>query len=198
MGVIKVYKRLKGEKPAPAAIRIEDNSTTLIQNIHVESKTAQLYLNDAIRYQVDRVLRPLAKQGIDTLEVRKDNDVIDRLEKSDIPDRVYELSRESIAADVLSDTREALLRVIKVDFEKGTWRFSDGTARFGARINDALFEEKLDKREIGFYKGDVLRVRLKTVQTTHPSGKLKTEYSIEEVLEYRPIPTQAKLLPAQM
>ena len=132
MGVIKVYKRLKGEKPAPAAIRIEDNSTTLIQNIHVESKTAQLYLNDAIRYQVDRVLRPLAKQGIDTLEVRKDNDVIDRLEKSDIPDRVYELSRESIAADVLSDTREALLRVIKVDFEKGTWRFSDGTARFGA------------------------------------------------------------------
>jgi hypothetical protein len=192
MGIIKLYKLLHGQKPSPGSVKF-DKSTTIIQNISVEAKTAQLYLNDPIRYQIDRIVRPLGKDGIDAIEVRKDSEVIDRLEKSDIPRRVLQSAKEIASADVLSDTREALLKVIKVDFEEGAWRFSDGTAKFGARINDAVFQEKLDKREVGFYKGDVLRVRLETVQTLQPSGKLKTDYSIEEVLDHQPEPTQRRL-----
>jgi hypothetical protein len=194
MGLIKVYKILKGARPAPASVKIEDNSTTLIQNINVEAKTAQLYMNDAIRSHVDRVVRPLAKVGIDFLEVRKEKQLIDRLEKADVPERVYESSPESGMSEVLFDSREALLNVIKVDFEKGKWRFSDGTAKFAAAINDSVFQAKLDNREIGFYKGDVLRVRLKTTQIVQAAGNLKTEYSIEEVLEHSPLPKQQSLL----
>lgn len=94
-------------------------------------------------------MRPLAKDGIDSLEVRKGNELIERIEKSEVPERVYESSRESRTAEVLSDTREALLKVIKANFDKGKWGFSDGTAKFGAEINDAAFHEKLDKRETG-------------------------------------------------
>lgn len=197
IGVTKLYKILKGQKPKQDSVTIEDNSVTVIQDIHVEAKTAQLYMNDAIRSRIDRVVRPLAREGIDTLEVRKGKELIERIEKAEVPDRVYESSRESRDAEVLSDTREALLKVTKANFDdkKGRWGFSDGTAKFGADVNDAIFQEKLDKREIGFYKGDVLRVMLKTVQTTQPSGRLKTKYSIEQVLEHRPLPTQANLLP---
>lgn len=195
MGVVKLYKLLKGQQPKPEAVRIEDNSVTIIQDIHVEAKTAQLYMNEAIRSRIDRVVRPLAKEGIDTLEVRKGKELIERIEKAEVPERVYESSRESRTAEVLSDTREALLKVTKANFEKGKWGFSDGTAKFGADVNDAAFQEKLDKREIGFYKGDVLRVMLKTVQTTQSSGNFKTKYSIERVLEHRPLPVQPNLLP---
>jgi|HubBroStandDraft_6_1064221.scaffolds.fasta_scaffold01782_8 hypothetical protein len=196
-GVIKVYKMLRGQKPKHDSVTIEDHSTTIIQDIHIESKTAQLYMNDAIRSRIDRVVRPLAKEGIDTLEVRKGKELIERLEKAEVPDRVYESARESRTAEQITDTREALLKVTKanLDDKKGKWGFSDGTAKFGADVNDAAFQEKLDKREIGFYKGDVLRVVLKTVQTAKPSGTLKTKYSIEQVLEYKPQPAQAKLLP---
>jgi hypothetical protein len=193
VGVIKLYKMLHGEKPALPSVIIEDKSTVLIQNINVESKTAQLYMNDSVRSNVDRLMRPLAKDGIDILEVYKGKELIERLEKSDIPDRVLESSRQSAASEVLTDIREALLKVVKANFEEGKWTFSDGTAKFNASINDQVFERKLDNREIGFYKGDVLRVRLKTVQALQPSGRFKTDYSIEEVIDHRPLPTQRRM-----
>lgn len=195
MGVIRVYKLLKGRKPEPKSVVFQDNSTTIIQDIKVDSQTAQLYLNDAIRARVDRVVQPIAKTGIDSLEVRKGAEVIDRIEKTDVPERVHESFRETRKAEVLSDTREALLKVTKANFEKGKWGFSDGTAKFGADVNDADFQRKLDNREIGFYKGDVLRVMLRTTQTTQPSGNFKTKYSIEQVLEHRPLPAQTDFKP---
>ena len=193
MGVIKLYKMLKGQKPRPVEILIQDNSTTIIQDIKVNSETAQLYLNDAIRSRVDRVVQPITKQGIDSLEVRKGKEVIDRIEKPDVPDHVYKASRESRTSEVLSDTREALLKVTKANFEKGKWGFSDGTAKFGADVNDADFQRKLDNREIGFYKGDVLRVLLKTTQTAQPTGNFRTQYTIERVLEHRALAIQSEM-----
>ena len=85
------------------------------------------------------------------------------------------------------------MQVTKANFESEKWGFSDGTAKFNADLNDAAFQEKLNNREIGFYKGDVLRVRLRTVQTMQTSGKFKTEYSIEEVIEdqHRSLPKQS-------
>jgi|SRR5579864_1072792 len=196
IGVLKVYKMLHGEKPKPQPTTvIEDNSVTIIQDIRVEAKTAALYNNEAIRSRIDRVVRPVAKKGIDTLEVRKGTELIERIEKSEVPERVYESARESETAEQITDTREALLKITKanLDDKKGKWGFSDGNARFGADLNDPVYQQKLDNREVGFYKGDVLRVVLKTVQTAKPLGALKTRYSIEQVLEHRPLPSQSSL-----
>lgn len=189
VGVVKLYKLLHGQKP----VRIEDRSTTLIQNFTVESKTAQLYMNDAVRADVDRLMHPLAKNGIDVLEVYKEKQLIERIEKKDVPARVLESDHRVAATDVLTDIREAKLRIVKANFEEGKWMFWDGEAKFNASLNDPVFQQKLDNREVGFFKGDVLRVKLKTVQTTLPSGKFKTEYSIEEVLDHTPQPTQPRL-----
>jgi hypothetical protein len=95
----------------------------------------------------------------------------------------------------LSSTRETHLLVVKANFDKGKWTFSDGTTKFNADLADPSFRQKLDNREVGFYKGDALHVILKTVQTTKATGKFHTDYSIQQVLEYEPAPSQSRLLP---
>jgi hypothetical protein len=70
------------------------------------------------------------------------------------------------------------------NFEKGKWGFSDGNAVFSADISDEEFRRRLDAGEIGFYKGDVLRVRLTTVQTISPNGEFQSKYLIEQVIDH--------------
>src|SRR5271166_583724 len=81
------------------------------------------------------------------------------------------------------------------NFEEGKWRFSDGSAKFSASIADPIFQQKLDDRQEGFYKGDVLRVVLRTEQMEKPDGKIQTRHTIEEVLEHRQTGAQQRLLP---
>jgi hypothetical protein len=90
LGLIKLYKLLKGKKPEPPSITIIDNSTTIINDVKVDARTAQLYLSDPIRNEVDKALRPIAKPGIDKLEVRKDKAVLEEINKGDLPERVFE------------------------------------------------------------------------------------------------------------
>jgi len=193
VGLIKLYKMLKGKKPEPSAIKIDNSSTTIINNINVDSRTANLYLNDGIRSQVDRIVAPVAKQGYDKMEVRKDKKVLEEINKNDLPEK---LLSEGTGEGALMNTREALLNVVTANFEKGKWRFSDGTSKFSADLNDPAFRQRLESREVGFFKGDVLRVNLTSSQTVKPDGKVHSEYSIDKVIEYRPGPTQQKLLPA--
>lgn len=193
-GLIKLYKALKGRKPEPREIKFIDNSTTLIQNINVDSQTANLYLNDAIRNSMDKAVLPVAKEGIDKLEVRKNAELLEQINKNDLPERVLEGPTTSTDKE-LSSTREAHLLVVKVNFEKGKWTFSDGTTKFNADLNDPAFRQKLDNRDLGFFKGDALHVILKTTQTVAPTGKFHTEHAIQQVLGYEPAPTQTRLLP---
>ena len=96
---------------------------------------------------------------------------------------------------VLTDNREALLKVVTANFEKGKWKFSDGGSKFNASIADPVFQQKLDDRQEGFFKGNVLRAVIKTEQTEKTNGKIQTQYTIEEVLEHRQVGTQQRLLP---
>jgi hypothetical protein len=194
VGAIKIYKMLKGKKPEAASIKIDNSQTTIINNIAVEARTANLYLNDDIRSQLDRVVAPITKPGFDKMEVRKNKAVLEELRKADLPDRLLE-SGEASSQDSLVNSREAFLSVETANFAKGKWRFSDGTAKFNAQLNDPAFRQHIDSREEGFFSGDTLRVSLTTTQTVKPDGKIQTTYSIDKVLEHRHGPTQERLLP---
>jgi hypothetical protein len=197
-GIFRLYKMLKGRKPREI---MTDRSTTIIQynggQINVEPHTAQLYMNDAVRGELDRFVRPVAGPGIDTLEIRQKKKTVERISKDDLPERVITGDTMELgdpAHRILSSTREARLRVVKANFEKGKWGFSDGTTKFGADIHDPGFQGRLDAREIGFYKGDVLRVLLRTVQTLADGGRFTTTYHIDQVLEHIPGLNQMPLL----
>ena len=200
-GVLKVYKALKGEKPQGAVI---DQSThTTIFNMgdnnkfNVESKTAQLYEDERIIKSLDKVLKPVSDSGIDFLEVRKAKHVIGHMEKGDLPPRVIGFSDRELEPlppdEKMTSTREVLLRISKVNFEKGRWTFSDGGSKFGAEIEDATFNEKVSQREEAFYAGDTLHVVMRTSQRLGKDNKLESSHVIERVLRHTHAP-QPQLL----
>ena len=143
------------------------------------------------------MVHPLTRDGIKTLDIRKGKKAINEVTKSDLPPdlgQTLALS-ETSSANVLRNSREALLRVARANFEKGKWGFSDGTAKFSADITDEGFRQKLDAREIGFYKGDTLRVILTTTQVVIAEGQtFQTTHEIEKVIEHIHAPKQHKLL----
>jgi hypothetical protein len=51
----------------------------------------------------------------------------------------------------------------------------------------------LDAREEGFFKGDVLRVVLRTVQVAKDGRGFKSEYVVERVLDHLRDPEQQNL-----
>ncbi len=198
LGLFAIYKLLKGEKPKPGSITIGDNYGTVTigdREVKVDARGAQMYMNDAIRGDVDHVARSVAKDGIDKLEVLKDGKLLDDMTKDDLPLRVKALESPQESTDqLLTDTREALVKVVTANFEKGKWKFSDGGSKFNATIADPVFQQKLDDRQEGFYKGDVLRVLIRTEQTEKANGKIQAQYTIQEVLEHRSSGDQQRLL----
>jgi anthranilate/para-aminobenzoate synthase component I len=128
--------------------------------------------------------------GIDFMEVRKDEAVIDRLEKKDLPLRITnpsdasELFLQDADEAKLSNAKEMLLRISKVNFEKGRWTFSDGKSKFGAEIEDEAFNEKVRQRQEAFYAGDTLHVMLRTTQKLGKDNKLDITHVIERVLRH--------------
>ena len=197
-GLIALYKALKGKKPKPESIIIKDNHGTInIDNrtIHADETTIRLYLNDPIRADVDKMLLPVAKDGVESLTVIREGTEPSEVRKEDLPERIVSNAQEQLSQNPLRNTREALLKVATANFEKGKWRFSDGTTRFSADISDPEFQAKLDSREEGFYKDDVLRVMLESEQTESTNGKIQTKYRIKEVLEHKRAGQQKYLLP---
>ncbi len=195
IGAIKLYKMLKGKKPEPSSIKIDNSTTTIINNIQVDSRTANLYMNDGIRGQLDRVVSPVTKAGFDKMEVRKDKAVLEEVNKTDLPERLLGSGEKGSGENALVNSREAFLSVETANFAKGKWRVSDGSAKFNAELNDPAFRQHIDNREEGFFSGDTLRVTLTTTQTVKADGKIQTAHSIDKVIEHKHGATQERLLP---
>jgi len=75
--------------------------------------------------------------------------------------------------------------------EGNKWRLSSGDQTFYASVDDPAFVERVNQGE-QFAKGDVLKVRMRVVQSRGPSG-LQTQRSIVEVLEHIPRARQMRL-----
>ena len=190
-GVIKIYKALKGEKPSNTTIVNTDNSTTIINTgsgqvlNNVDSISAELYGHVEIRDASERVFRPLHKPGIEILTVKKDGKTIDVVTKKEVEQFFSESIVDSSPGSAIPHGRQLLVKVERLSFKEGqVWRFSDGSSTFSARITDKSFLDRVESRQEGFYKGDLLRVDLKTLQQSTPDGKLTAEHVVERVLEH--------------
>lgn len=201
-GLLKLYKALKGEKPITTLIDQSTHNTIFVMGngneVEVEGSTAQLYASDRIQRQIDDMARPISEQRLNYLEVKKDEIVLDRLERTDLPQRLLEPGSTSDSAIFESATgpvpREILLKVTKPNFEGGRWSFSDGQSKFGAEIADVGFMQKVEGREEGFFAGDMLRALMKTSQKIAKGGKLETTHTIERVIEHIHAPRAQSLL----
>jgi hypothetical protein len=194
--VLDLWKKLKGEKPK-TSVEDTNKKITIYQfgdgQIHVDSRIGELYNTETIRSSIKGAALPVARKGIRSLEIRKGEKVIEQIVKQDLPpDLLGEImaSSESNQARILTDTREVMLRVVRLNFEKGKWGFSDGTSNFSADIADETFRKQLDAREIGFYKGDTLRVMLTTTQVVSSDESFQSQYVIDKVIQHIHAPKQ--------
>ena len=199
LGIIKIFKALKGEKPA-RAITNNTTNTTIINTgsgqvlNNVDRSSAELYGDDLVRDAIKRVIRPLERAGIDEIQLKRDMQIVERITKDETAAFLAPLDGTGQPEREIVSTREAYLRVDKPSFVPGqVWRFSDGQSKFGAKITDHNFEARVQAREEGFYSGDRLHVQLKTIQKVENNGALKTETVVERVLGHLPAPRQTTL-----
>ena len=200
-GLLKLYKALHGEKPKTTLIdQSTHNSIFVLGNgneVLVGENTAKLYTDEPTMKYIDQVVRPVSEKNIDYLEVKKQSEVIDRIVISDLPKRLTEPEefREIEIADgaKLNSTREVLLRITKPALEGGRWGFSDGKTKFGASIDDESFNQKVARRQEGFYAGDTLHVLLRTSQKIVKDNKMEVSYAVERVITHTHAPQDQPL-----
>jgi hypothetical protein len=190
-GLMKLIKFLQGRK-AKLTIR-EGNVTVSIDNsvdnsVHNTTSTVINIYNDAVaRQAIADVVKPLTKPGIERFEARRENEVLETVNRDELQYFNVDLEQDEEEPKVVED--DEVLEIVKPSFEdKYTWFFSNGTAHFDAKIEDQEFLTKVERRELNFGKGDRLEVRIRRTQTS--GKKLKTQYSVVKVLRHIPAPWQ--------
>ena len=192
-GVIQLYKKLKGLPP----VRVEeslDNAKvfyTETEYIEVSKDVLRIYKNKNIAYDINKMLEPLSKEGIDSFYIVKDSnkdDVELLISDKELSFFEYQPIEDSLGENI----SETYVQIELITFkDKNKWKFSIGDSTVSAQILDDLFLQKINNGDLRFGKGDLLKVRLKTSQIL-AHGKLKTEYEVIKVLEHKII-EQGKL-----
>ena len=198
VGLFKLIRGMQNKKPA--SVTYIDNRVQLFFDgrvVEAHEDAYRLWLDDRVLRAAGEFVRPLDRDGIDSVEARYGNltETIRRAEREvfELPDQGA-MESSSSGTDDLSSTRVALLKVVKLSFEKNQkWRFSDGSAAFNASITDQQFISRLNAREEGFYSGDVLKVMLSTSQALNLKGGISTHYTIDRVIEHLAAPRQSDI-----
>jgi len=195
-GLVKLIKWMKGREPDKVEfidqhveIYIGSEKNTTHKDVH------RLYADPAVKRALQGVVGPLASPEFNsvTLEDLESRENIETVTREEIEFfGVREAPVEGLQS--LVNTRETILAITRVSFvEANKWGFSDGDVRFSAVIEDQNFLNQVENRETGFFKGDLLKVKLRTQQEIQPSGKIKTESFVERVIEHIKRPEQREL-----
>ncbi len=197
VGLLWLIKRLKGrsivsedaaeDAPEPGQMRLTLDDGT---SFDVPAVVVDLHRRPTIRDSARKVVLPLEREGVERIEFRRDGveDVV--IEEDDLD--AYESVPEE--GEVLTDQElDMALVIVAAAFEPGyKWRFFDGQNRFSATIEDDSFVRRIDEHREVFAKDDVMRCRVRIIQTQDSTG-LHTERRIVRVLEHIESPQQLTL-----
>jgi arsenate reductase-like glutaredoxin family protein len=195
--LLELFRKIAGRKIKKGTV-IEDNNIKLefednSQSISVNKNIYQLFINLNVQTAVQKVLKPLERDGIDRFFSQKDGKVEREISKSELPYyRTPEVSKKSSDDEkILESTSKVAFKIITASFEEGyKWRLTNGQDKITAAINDQSFISRIDNNEVSISKSDTLIVEMKTTQWQSQNGSIKTENEIIEVLEHRKSPNQ--------
>ena len=159
------------------------NKNTVRLKVEEETKevsvaTWTLYRSHKVKQQLEGVLHPLTKEGVDGFEVRdKDNKkTVERIEST-------ELEIFNAPAEELTSTRIVIMKIVKLSFDRNLkWRFSTGESEFSAIITDKEFLDKVELGEIAFRIGDALKAEIISKQQVY-NDSIKETITVTKVLE---------------
>ncbi len=191
VGLLKILKAKKAE-----AVTKQDGGDVTIKTgdgseVTVNKYVYNIYERPEIRKAIYPIAKPLEHEGIDTLDVKSDNRVLDRIEKADLPS----LATPPVEEEILHETSfEASLRIVSISFkENNKWRLSDGRRTYYYAIEDVDFLRKIDQQSELFAKDDILKARVKVVVRRTQEDIIVTDRVLERVLEHTRVPKQIKL-----
>jgi hypothetical protein len=196
-GAARIYKAVKGARPTETKQGNTANTTFLVfgnnNTIITDAGSARLYNDELVRNSITKAAEPLLKDGLDNLKVKRQNQLIETLERTD----VGQVSGADLALSSRSETsnppRDLWVRVVKPNFDGGRWSFHDGSAKFGAELEDRDFQARVNSREQGFFNGDKFLIRMRSDQHIDKRGNLTTRNIVEKVLERIEAPRERQL-----
>lgn len=182
--VIEVIKWLGGRLPRKTkdnkdgTITIENHrgdTTTIATNVY--NVAGDVHIHADLR----QVVKPLEKEGIDRFTTLDEGrEVVATITKGDLPALVgKELIQEEV---ILTSSSPRALEVVRPAFDDSlVWTLQGGPGeRINARMGDADFQEQLERNEVSFTKGDVIKVDLETITTRTDTG-LHARHEIKKV-----------------
>ena len=148
-----------------------------------EEKVIQLYQDYQVRKAAESAIHDvLGENGISKIAFTRDKG--ETFEEVDASKKEYFAAPPEAEAIVDEQTFETNVHLVRLSFNEGNkWTVDDGIAQYSASVEDEDYMSRVERNEIDFSKGDVLKVRMRYVQYSTSSG-LKKEYFIEKVIEH--------------
>ena len=192
-GLLWLIKRLDGRKPDRVEMVDPDHVKVVFDDeaIVVPLKMIRLYQDLAVRAAAERVVyEPLQREGIDRFIAFKDTDSEIAVTSGEAAAFRKPEGDEQI---LLDDVRRSAFSIVSLAFkDDNKWRLHDGNSQISTSIADEDFLRRVDRNEISFAKGDVLICDVRVRQSQTPNG-LRTEYTVEKVVEHKHAPRQLTL-----
>lgn len=207
LGLLKLLALLRGRKVASqqmvvhegrdvVQIKIEGDNNV----VNIRPEVYQLLQDPKVVQGVQRIVKPLAQEGFESVEFDHGASAVERIDKQEAAEILgIDLDQPlTPQEDDLRQTVTAWIRVYSPVYEKSakTWRFEYGDRHEYMDISSTDIAERAIERG-GALVNDTYKVRLEISQTKTASGSFKNHYKVVEVLEFRPakLQSQERLLP---
>lgn len=143
-----------------------------------------LLQNADVRRAAARVVEPLKRRGIESLELIAESEAAVTIRAED----VGAFTAPDVPDEVVNQQETEMVVTIETAALKDTnrWRLSDGDQNFYATLADEDFQSRVDRGIEAFRAGDMFRCRIRTVQVKRQSGILHTTREIIAVIEHIP------------
>lgn len=151
------------------------------------TETVKLGQSAVMRTRARRVIHPLRQDGVDSIEVIEESEVVFSLVDDD-REAFNAMPPLSQIEPIAQDESLMSLTVVKPNLEGPTgWRFNSPWRAFTARIEDEAFMAEIDRGE-KFAKGDTLVARVRVDQIP---GKKQPKVFVTQVLDHQHAITDA-------
>ena len=185
-GVIKLIKKLynkkirKQETLADGEIKLTlDNN----ESVKISKSILDSYQNVNIRTSVHSVVKPLEKDGINSVEINSAKSLKVSVKKEEYKKFVVPKAKDKELDDKVYEAEYLQIETVAFGHDN-KWKFSEDTNKFWASIEDKDFLDRVEKNQTQFGSTDILKVRLRK-KTYSTNEGLKNEYIIEKVLEHQ-------------
>ncbi|MEJ5205192.1 hypothetical protein [Acinetobacter junii] len=185
-GLIGLIRYLRGNKPTKIVENDGKFKVYISEQEYYETdgNTVKLFKNKTVVADLNKMLEPLEKDGIDSFFVSKTGHKSDaelKISEDEILFFEYQDTESELSENIITTYIQIETAVFK---EKNKWKFDNGGSPISASILDEEFLRKIDCGEMRFGKGDLLKVKLRSIQT-FAHGRIKTDFEVLEVLEHK-------------